>query len=57
MSDEQKYQELLKEIGQSIKAKNDTICILGFKVSNLERELKDAHKTIEELRKEKNHDE
>ncbi len=57
MSDEQKYNELLKEIGQSIKSKNDTICILNFKVSNLERELKEAHKTIEELRKEKNKDE
>ena len=46
MSDEQKYSELLKEIGQSIKEKNDTICILNIKIRNLERDL-------EELRKEK----
>ena len=46
MSAEQKYSELLKEIGQCIKEKNDAICILNIKIRNLEREL-------EELRKEK----
>lgn len=51
MSDEQKYQELLKEIGHCIKEKNDTICILNIKLSNIERELKKANETILELRK------
>lgn len=46
MTDEQKYQELLKEIGQCIKEKNDTICILEIKNSNLERELKELKKGI-----------
>lgn len=53
MTDEQKYQELLKEIGNCIKEKNDTICILNIKLSNLERELKKASEMIDELRKEK----
>lgn len=53
MTDEQKYQELLKEVGQTFKEKNDTICILNIKLSNLERELKKANETIDELRKEK----
>lgn len=53
MSDEQKYNELLKEIGQCIKEKNDTICILNIKLSNAERDLKKANEIIDELRKEK----
>lgn len=51
MTDEQKYAELLKEIGQNIREKNDQICVLQIRLSNLERELKTANETIIELRK------
>ena len=52
MSDEQKYSELLKEIGICIKEKNDTICVLNIRLSNAERELQKANELIEDLRKE-----
>ena len=39
MTDEQKYQELLKEIGEIIKSKNDTILLLKYEVTALTEQL------------------
>ena len=52
MSDEQKFLEVLKEIGRVLKDKNDEIIVSGFRESNLTKRLADAEKTIAELRKE-----
>lgn len=42
MTDEQKYQELLKEIGEIIKGKNDKIFLLEFEVKTLTEKLAQA---------------
>ena len=53
MSDEQKYQELLKEIGKIIKEKNDDIIIKTFQNDDLRKRLQKAEKELDEVRKEK----
>lgn len=52
MSDDQKYQELLKEIGRIIKEKNDEIIIKSFQNEDLRKRLQKAETEVEELRKE-----
>lgn len=52
MGEEQKYLELLKEIGRIIKEKNDEILINSFRVDDLKKKLIKAEQEIEELRKE-----
>lgn len=54
MNENEKYQELLKEIGRVLKEKNDQICIQAFQISDLRKKLETAEKEIEELRKETN---
>lgn len=39
MTDEQKYDELLKEIGQVLKRKNDDIIFLEYNIKELEKKL------------------
>ena len=47
MSDEQKYSELLKELGEVIKQKNDEIVYLRFRNADLERALRNAEEQLE----------
>lgn len=47
MTDEQKYGELLKELGEIIKNKNDEIMYLKFRNSDLEAMLKKAEAQLE----------
>lgn len=51
MADDQKYLELLKEIGRIIKEKNDEIIINAFRVDDLKKKLDKAENEIDELRK------
>lgn len=46
MTDEQKYCELLKDIGELLKQKNDEIVYLRFCNSDLESRLKKAEEQI-----------
>lgn len=39
MTDEQKYNELLKEIGKTLKQKNDDIIFLEYNIKELEKRL------------------
>lgn len=48
MTDEQKYAELLREIGRLIHEKNDTLIIQQFQIDDLKKQLADAKKRIEE---------
>lgn len=48
MTDEQKYSELLKELGEIIKYKNDEIVYLKFRNSDLEKMLKKAEEQLED---------
>lgn len=50
MTNEQKYTELLKEIGEIIKSKNDTIALQKWQLSTLEEKLAEAKKEIERLK-------
>lgn len=50
MTDEQKYNELLKEIAQLIKDKNSTIAYQGLQIEMLQEKLEAAEKQIEELK-------
>lgn len=47
MTDEQKYSELLKELGEVIKHKNEEIVYLKFRNSDLEKMLKKAEEQLE----------
>lgn len=42
MTDDQKYHEILKEIGRLIKEKNDMIVLQSFKIENLKRDIEKA---------------
>lgn len=42
MTDEQKYQELLKEVGEMMKSKNDKIFLLEYEVKTLTEKLERA---------------
>lgn len=42
MNEEEKYNELLKALGEAFRAKNNEISMLKWKVANLEAELKEA---------------
>ena len=51
MADDQKYLEVLKEIGRIIKEKDDEIIINAFRVDDLKKKLDKAENEIDELRK------
>lgn len=50
MTDEQKYNVLLKELADILKCKNDTIQIKDFQISKLKAELEEAEKEINKLK-------
>lgn len=54
MTDEQKYHELLKEIGEIIKGKNDRIFVLEYEVKTLTEQLEKAEKELETERNKNN---
>lgn len=41
MTESQKYSELLKEVGQLLKEKNDRIAVLEWQIEGLERKVKE----------------
>lgn len=41
MTDNEKYQELVKEVGQLLKEKNDKIAVLEWKLRGLERKVEE----------------
>ena len=41
MTESQKYNELLKEVGQLLKEKNDRIAVLEWQIEGLERKVKE----------------
>lgn len=47
MTDEQKYDELLKEIGQVLKRKNDDIIFLEFNIRELEKQVSALEQQLE----------
>lgn len=51
MSDEQKYMELLKAIGQLLAENNRTIWLANYEITSLKEKLAEAEATIEELKK------
>lgn len=51
MTDDQKFLEILKEIGRIIKEKNETIIISDFRISDIKKKLENAENEIAELRK------
>lgn len=48
MTDEQKYAELLREIGKLIHEKNDMLIIQQFRIDDLKRQLAESQKHIKE---------
>lgn len=50
MTDEQKYTELLKDLAELLKWKNDTIKIQEFQISDLKASLEKAEKEIAMLK-------
>ena len=51
MQSEEKYGELLKEIGAILSQKNDKLMMKEFETADLRKKLETAEKTIEELKK------
>lgn len=51
MTEEQKYIELLKELGRVINEKNNAICIKDYEIETLRRRLSDAESEIDLLKK------
>lgn len=49
MTDEQKYNELLKEVANSIKQKNDLIKFQEYKIADLQAKLEAAESKIAQL--------
>lgn len=49
MTDEQKYNELLKAIGQYLRIKNDEIIIQEYEISTLRKKLETAEEKIKSL--------
>lgn len=54
MTDEQKYQELLKEVGEMMKSKNDKIFLLEYEVKTLTEKLEKAEKELKAERNKNN---
>lgn len=52
MTDDQKYSEILKELGELISQKNMYIATREFQIENLKRQLEVAENKIKEIRKE-----
>ena len=44
MTDEQKYSELLKSIGQILKEKNDIISLQNYKIADVQQKIKELQK-------------
>lgn len=57
MTDEQKYNELLKEIAQLIKDKNDTIQYQQLLIDSLKEKLSAAENEIERMKGNKRNEE
>lgn len=51
MTEEQKYIELLKELGRVINEKNNDIVIKNYEIQSLRNRLSDAENEIEKLKK------
>lgn len=51
MTDEQKYMELLKSLGELLADNNRTIRLAKYEIETLNAKLEDAEATIEELKK------
>lgn len=49
MTTEQKYAELLKEVGELLHEKNNKIIVQKFQIEELERQLRTAQDTIIQL--------
>ena len=54
LTDEQKYQELLKEVGEMIKGKNERIMLLEYEVKSLSEKLEAAEKEIAKVKEQNN---
>lgn len=52
MTDDQKYQELLKEIGELLAEKNNYVKFKEYELDRVKRLLEIAEKKIEEMQKE-----
>lgn len=52
MTDEKKYCEVLKEIGQILTDKNSKIMMKDYEITRLKEKLEAAEKQLDELRKE-----
>lgn len=57
MTDEQKYNELLKELAQLIKDKNDTIKCQQYLIDSLKEKLSSAEKEINNMKGNKTNEE
>lgn len=55
MSEDQKFLELLKELGKIIKEKNDELIIYKFQLSDIRKKISE-YENAELKRKEKNHE-
>lgn len=53
MTDEQKYMQLLKELGEVLLEKNNTIKMKDYQIEALTNRLSDAEKIIEKLKESK----
>lgn len=53
MNNAEKYNELLMEIGASIKAKNETIALQQLTIDSLREKLKAAEAELEEMKSKK----
>lgn len=51
MTEEQKYSEVLKALGELLAENNRTIRLANYEIDNLKAKLEEAEKTIEELKK------
>ena len=56
MQSEEKYGELLKEIGVILSQKNDKLMMKEFETADLRKRLETAEQIIEELKKGNNHE-
>lgn len=51
MTDEQRYMELLKALGELLADNNSTISLANYRIKTLEDKLAKAEKQIEDLKK------
>lgn len=56
MQSEEKYGELLREIGALLAQKNERIMFKEFETADLRKKLETAEKTIDELKKGNNYE-